>query len=46
MRYHGVLTGKREEADVGLTKKMIILANHKDNAPAKLNDKVVVIGNL
>jgi len=46
MRYHGVFDGKREEVDIGLTKKMITLANHKDRAAAKLNDKVVVIGKL
>jgi hypothetical protein len=41
-----VFDGKRDEVDIGLTKKMITLANHKDRAAAKLNDKVVVIGNL
>lgn len=46
IRYHGVLAGKRDEVDIGLTKKMITLASHKDRAAAKLNDKVVVIGKL
>lgn len=45
-RYQGVLAGKRDEVDMGLTKKMITLANHKDKAAAKLNDKVVVTGKL
>lgn len=46
IRYHGVLVGKREEAAIGLTKKIMMLASHKDSAAAKLNDKVVVTGNL
>lgn len=46
IRYHGVLAGKRDEVDMGLTKKMITLANHKDRAAAKLNDKIVVTGKL
>jgi len=46
IRYHGVLAGNRDEVDIGLTKKMITLANHKDRAAAKLNDKVVVTGKL
>lgn len=46
MRYHGVLAGKRDEIDIGLTKKIITLANHRDRATAKLNDKVVVTGKL
>jgi len=46
IKYQGVLAGRREEADMGLTKKISTLANHKDNAPAKLKDKVVVTGNL
>jgi hypothetical protein len=46
IKYQGVLAGKREEADEGFTKKMITLANHKDNAAAKLKDKVVVTGKL
>jgi len=46
IRYHGVLTGKRDEVDIGLTKKITTLANHKDRAAAKLNDKVVVTGKL
>ena len=45
-KYQGVLAGKREEVDIGFTKKMITLANHKDNAAAKLKDKVVVTGKL
>jgi len=45
-RYHGVLAGKREDADKGFTKKIITLANHKDRAAAKLNANVVVIGKL
>jgi len=46
IRYQGVLAGSREEADKGFTKKMITLANHKENAAPKLKDKVVVTGKL
>lgn len=46
IRYHGVFAGKRDEVDIGLTKKMITLAIHKDRATAKLNDRVVVTGKL
>jgi len=46
IKYQGVLAGKREEAEEGLTTKIITLANHKDKAAAKLKDKVVVTGKL
>lgn len=46
IRYHGVLAGKRDEVDIGFTKKIITLANHKERAAAKLNDRVVVTGKL
>jgi hypothetical protein len=46
IRYQGVLAGKREETEEGLTIKIMTLANHKDKAEAKLKDKVVVTGKL
>lgn len=46
IRYHGVLAGRRDEIDIGLTKKIMTLASHKARAAAKLNDRVVVTGKL
>jgi len=46
IKYQGELEGNSAAEELGFIKSNLTLANHKQKAPAKLKDKVVVTGYL